>query len=385
MSQNVDYDYENEELIDINLKCSICNEAMIDPVVTQCHHSFCRLCLEKWIQTDRLTCPSCRNGITINNSTAVTLLNFISMLDRILVKCKLCQQSNIQRGNFQDHIDKICTRKIIICKANVNGCSWSGPREQFQIHLDICTYLSLNDRRQHENSENVEKTTLELTHNHNFISQEENINGDLTLSHENEPIQIIQNQTIGDRIRNRIANCECVNLHIFDEHITAQDMLCIVSAFPNNTTLKYLELAKCSLRDIGVMFLTTHLSMCTHLQYLDLYDNSITDKGVQYLSNMLQLNRSLSVLRLGLNNITNKGLEMLVNTAVNHNQNLKHLSLFGNKLIDASCIYSVFHLIRNNRSIKKLNLEECNIFWHARKSIQLYRIMYYRTDLQILL
>ncbi|CAF3320434.1 unnamed protein product [Rotaria socialis] len=130
------------------------------------------------------------------------------------------------------------------------------------------------------------------------------MNDDLTLSHESEPIQIIQNQTIGDRIQ--IANCECINLHLFDEHIIAQDMICIVSASPNNTTSKSLELTKCSLRDVGIRFLTTHLSMYTHLQSLDLYDNSITDKGVQYLSGMLQLNQSLSVFRLGLNSITNK-------------------------------------------------------------------------------
>ncbi|CAF4455138.1 unnamed protein product [Rotaria sp. Silwood2] len=307
MSESIDYDYENEELIDINLKCSICNGTLMDPVVTGCHHSFCRLCLQKWVQTGKSTCPTCRKMVATKDLTPVTLLNFISMLDQILVKCKLCQQSNIQRGNFQDHIDKVCTKRIVICKANVNGCSWAGPREQLQNHFDTCLYLQTKSQQENKSK---------ITHNQQNIFQHENINGNITLSQRNPPSQIIQRHTIGDRIRNRIINEGCINLHLFDEHIAPHDMLRMVSAFPNNTSLKTLELVQCSIHDISVMFLATSLAMHTHLQYLDLYGNLINDEGVKYLSNMLQLNRSLSVLKLGMNHITNEGLAILANTVI---------------------------------------------------------------------
>ncbi|CAF3104865.1 unnamed protein product [Rotaria sp. Silwood2] len=96
---------------------------------------------------------------------------------------------------------------------------------------------------------------------------------------------------------------------------------------------------KCSICDeamIDPVILAPSLDMYTHLQSLDLYGNSITDEDVEYLSNMLQLNRPLSVLKLGFSNITNKGLKILANAIVNYNRNLKHLSLFGNKLINNS-------------------------------------------------
>ena len=58
MASNVDFEYEDEESIDGNLKCSICSDPLTDPMITLCHHSFCRLCLTKWLNNDKSTCPT---------------------------------------------------------------------------------------------------------------------------------------------------------------------------------------------------------------------------------------------------------------------------------------------------------------------------------------
>jgi hypothetical protein len=142
MADSIGYEYVNEDSIDNNLKCGICNDPFVDPVVTPCHHSYCWLCLDRWFQTSKSTCPACRKTISRFNTMPVTLLSFISMLDQLLVECKLCKQSKIQRGNFEDHIEKICPKKIVDCSASDIGCSWTGLREEFQNHLSTCTYES---------------------------------------------------------------------------------------------------------------------------------------------------------------------------------------------------------------------------------------------------
>jgi hypothetical protein len=82
------------------------------------------------------------------------------MLDQLLVECKLCKQSKIQRGNFEDHIDKICPKKTVNCSANDINCPWTGLREEFQTHLNTCIFestRSLLDSNNNENQPKVEK------------------------------------------------------------------------------------------------------------------------------------------------------------------------------------------------------------------------------------
>jgi hypothetical protein len=78
MASDNDYEYENEESIDNNLKCPTCNEPSIDPVTTPCHYSFCYQCLGKWFENYHSTCPTCRTTMSKNSSTSITLLPFIS-------------------------------------------------------------------------------------------------------------------------------------------------------------------------------------------------------------------------------------------------------------------------------------------------------------------
>ncbi len=224
-----------------------------------------------------------------------------------------------------------------------------------------------------------------MTRNRQPIFRQGNLNVDQSFMCINPELQDVLGQDIAIGSREIILNGQCTYLNLYGHKMSPENILCIGSAFPNNTSLKILELGKCSIDDLGVQFLCTILSMNGSLECLDLYDNSITDIGVKYLSNMLRLNRSLSRLKLAYNKITNNGFEMLINVIVDHNLTLNHLSLKGNKLIDDSCIYSIIYLIRYNKSLKTLNLENCNLSWHIQKSIQFCQTIYFRTDLQILL
>ena len=51
------------------LECSICLETFEDPRTLPCLHSFCKNCLENFVEgkrNDELNCPVCRCNFTLN-------------------------------------------------------------------------------------------------------------------------------------------------------------------------------------------------------------------------------------------------------------------------------------------------------------------------------
>ncbi|XP_038071836.1 E3 ubiquitin-protein ligase rnf8-B-like [Patiria miniata] len=69
------------QILDSELRCSICSELFISAVVLNCSHTFCSFCIKQWKRrTDR--CPICRASITSRNP--------ISKLDPFLTK--LCRR-----------------------------------------------------------------------------------------------------------------------------------------------------------------------------------------------------------------------------------------------------------------------------------------------------
>jgi sugar lactone lactonase YvrE len=63
------------------------------------------------------------------------------MLDKLLIRCKVCGQSGLTRGNFDDHVEKVCLKLEVSCLlANIN-CSWTGQRDQLREHLRTCAAM----------------------------------------------------------------------------------------------------------------------------------------------------------------------------------------------------------------------------------------------------
>lgn len=130
---NITYTYTNEDEIDVELKCSICDDPFQSPMNCKlCGNTYCQECIMKWLE-QQISCPSCRQ--VGNNFIPVISRVVINQLNRLLVKCKLCQQINIQRSNFNDHMNSTCPKQIIQCTDN---CGWKGCRENLHEHLIKC-------------------------------------------------------------------------------------------------------------------------------------------------------------------------------------------------------------------------------------------------------
>ena len=134
------YSYVTEDQIDSELKCSVCNQPFVQPMVgKQCEHTFCKVCIDNWYQQN-FSCPLCRMNTPFKPLTTRIVL---SQLDRLLVRCSHCHQNNIERGNFDDHIQHQCRQVNVRCKAADLKCTWTGKRQELMEHSAICPLLQI--------------------------------------------------------------------------------------------------------------------------------------------------------------------------------------------------------------------------------------------------
>ena len=92
--------------VDDNLKCSVCTEPLVDPVMlAKCSHIFCSVCITSWINhepgktpqgikyttsvpTFTVCCPLCKAFSTDTRTPHAIILN---QLDELPVQCNFCQ------------------------------------------------------------------------------------------------------------------------------------------------------------------------------------------------------------------------------------------------------------------------------------------------------
>lgn len=137
-------EYIDESEIDMELICSICHKPFKDPVSTPCDHTFGQECISYWLtQSVRYSCPSCvKQPLLVKDLTPVSRL-LRNMLDRLRVRCTLCDQSDMLRGNFLDHIRKACPNAMVPCQAADIKCPWQGSRSELDEHVSTCMFESL--------------------------------------------------------------------------------------------------------------------------------------------------------------------------------------------------------------------------------------------------
>ncbi len=143
INNNHKYDYMDEKSIDFELMCSICNKPFVEPISTPCDHTFCRECIQRWIEKKKKSCPQCRHPIKSIDQFIQVSRPLRNMLDRLQIKCSMCGQTSLQRDNINDHINKVCPKINISCSAADIKCPWTGLREELEKHLTTCKFEPL--------------------------------------------------------------------------------------------------------------------------------------------------------------------------------------------------------------------------------------------------
>ncbi|CAF3454863.1 unnamed protein product [Rotaria socialis] len=143
MISNSLYEYIDKESIGSDLICLLCHNPFIDPTVTQCGDTYCRQCIEKDMRNGS-HCPSqsC-NQLLSTDHLIPPSHNFISILDKLKVRCQLCEKTNINRGTFDEHIKTSCPECILDCPGKNIGCQWFGSRNEHDEHTKTCLYEKL--------------------------------------------------------------------------------------------------------------------------------------------------------------------------------------------------------------------------------------------------
>ena len=130
--------------------CSICLNIFNNAVNSECRHSFCRQCIEQWINADHNDCPKCKRLLTRKRSLDTTdsdhnhyilIGNYVfghdftanGIISELKIKCNFeyngCQEV-IEFGRLDAHL-KQCEHRI--CKTCELDAGMSGPHNCIQI------------------------------------------------------------------------------------------------------------------------------------------------------------------------------------------------------------------------------------------------------------
>jgi hypothetical protein len=137
-------EYMDENSIDPNLICSICHKPFKEPVCTPCDHTYGRACITHWLTHNiNYSCPMCLKQPLLIKDLTQASRPLRNMLDQVRIRCTLCEETGLQRGNFLDHINKICPKATVQCPAADIKCPWKGPRDELNSHVSVCVFESL--------------------------------------------------------------------------------------------------------------------------------------------------------------------------------------------------------------------------------------------------
>ncbi|UJR20296.1 hypothetical protein I4U23_023427 [Adineta vaga] len=142
MTTTNNYEYMNESSIHEDLLCPLCTDPLVEPLcANKCGHTFCRVCITNSFYT-MSTCPVCRCDLTLEDFHTVNIRPLLNQLNQLLVKCQLCSQNNIQRGNLKDHIEK-CSQRQLLCPAANLKCDWTGKQDEVADHVNNCLLMKV--------------------------------------------------------------------------------------------------------------------------------------------------------------------------------------------------------------------------------------------------
>eukprot|EP00475_Leptophrys_vorax_P010209 TRINITY_DN16882_c0_g1_i1.p1 TRINITY_DN16882_c0_g1~~TRINITY_DN16882_c0_g1_i1.p1 ORF type:complete len:463 (-),score=120.96 TRINITY_DN16882_c0_g1_i1:48-1436(-) len=154
---------DEKAALDHDLVCVICANVMVDPtMVTSCQHSYCKECLDEWLQ-QQTQCPGCRTGIkeTIPDRRAKKQISTLQVRCKNaeygcsatgelgtapstfwdkhepLCTVKTCEFCSVKTNNLDAHLN-ICELAFVPCPFKKIGCDAKLKKDAIQKHVDGC-------------------------------------------------------------------------------------------------------------------------------------------------------------------------------------------------------------------------------------------------------
>lgn len=131
----------NSKIIVKDYLCPLCKGVYLNPMIDNCGHIMCEKCINCYD-------PSL-NKCPMTNAKLATSPKKVSIIVNIIEK-QLLTCSNKGRGckwegqvkSYLSHIEKECTKQLVKCPKE--ECQAEVFREDYQSHLSICDYRSVN-------------------------------------------------------------------------------------------------------------------------------------------------------------------------------------------------------------------------------------------------
>ncbi|XP_071082476.1 tripartite motif-containing protein 54-like [Haliotis cracherodii] len=106
-----------KKLTENHLTCVICSEVFTDPATLHCHHTFCKSCLLKYINTQpeavqakSIPCPSCRQQTSVTNPDS-PVEEWVSQLKPSHVIQGLMDDFGPGTKGVEEHLCSVCTKQ----------------------------------------------------------------------------------------------------------------------------------------------------------------------------------------------------------------------------------------------------------------------------------
>ena len=77
---------EQDSIMD-DLKCSICMDILEEPVQAPCEHTFCKTCIQNWLDQGNRSCPVDRKVLSSDSLKPPTRITQ-QLLDKLTIRCK---------------------------------------------------------------------------------------------------------------------------------------------------------------------------------------------------------------------------------------------------------------------------------------------------------
>ena len=127
--------------VDRSLLCGICAGVFRKTLVTQCGHTFCEECLERWLNATShvdKTCPVCRRDVVLSKNVPVLALR--AFIENLSVECENsingCMMV-LKLGELESHL-KSCSYTLVEC----NSCDKMFSQSKIREHRSVCVKLS---------------------------------------------------------------------------------------------------------------------------------------------------------------------------------------------------------------------------------------------------